>query len=417
MRKILFRLHLIAGLAAALVILSMSVTGTLLAFEPQITEWSERGVRNVPEPEAGARRIDVDRLLDNAKREFPRADPVAVMLWSRPGASVAVNLVKEIGTVFLDPYSGRMLGRESGIHAAFRKLLEWHRWFGSREIGKPITGAASLVLIFMILSGLLLWRPRRWTTKTVKAIAVPRIGLKGKARDWNWHHAAGIWSALPLLLIAGTGAIMSYQWANNLLFRAVGDKAPTSTPVMTAHRGERPEVRLDPLIAKADSALPTWSAITIRLPRKPGDRVVAFIQEPGFSRRFARAQLSVDPASPDTFIWEPYRDQKTGRKLRAWVLPVHMGTALGIPGQILAGLASAAAALLVLTGLALTRRRLRNGPRRNYPVAPKEASADLKVFPGCCGADSHGVCYAPSGNGSTPVPSDPRIRSPRIPDR
>ena len=42
---------------------------------------------------------------------------------------------------------------------------------------------------------------------------------------------------------------------------------------------------------------------------------------------------------------------------RRWVRFLHTGEALGLPGQTLAGLASAAAALLVWTGLSLALRR------------------------------------------------------------
>ncbi len=41
-RKLLFWLHLISGLAAGIVIFIMCVTGALLSFEKNITEFAER---------------------------------------------------------------------------------------------------------------------------------------------------------------------------------------------------------------------------------------------------------------------------------------------------------------------------------------------------------------------------------------
>ncbi|WDT79120.1 MAG: PepSY-associated TM helix domain-containing protein [Candidatus Manganitrophus sp.] len=46
-RNILFWVHLAAGTVAGLVILVMALTGALIAFEPQIVDFAERGVRNV----------------------------------------------------------------------------------------------------------------------------------------------------------------------------------------------------------------------------------------------------------------------------------------------------------------------------------------------------------------------------------
>ena len=53
----------------------------------------------------------------------------------------------------------------------------------------------------------------------------------------------------------------------------------------------------------------------------------------------------------------PFTDQSPGVQARRWVRFLHTGEALGLAGQTLAGLASAAAALLVWTGLSLALRR------------------------------------------------------------
>ena len=46
-RKILFWLHLIAGVVAGVIIFIMSATGVALAFEKEIIAWAERDVRRV----------------------------------------------------------------------------------------------------------------------------------------------------------------------------------------------------------------------------------------------------------------------------------------------------------------------------------------------------------------------------------
>jgi len=52
LRRIVFWMHLTAGLVVGSVVLVMSVTGVLLAFERQLTELAERDLRVVP-PEPG----------------------------------------------------------------------------------------------------------------------------------------------------------------------------------------------------------------------------------------------------------------------------------------------------------------------------------------------------------------------------
>src|SRR5687767_2475764 len=111
LRTILFWLHLAAGLTAGVVVLSMAASGTLLAFEPQIVEWAERGVRFVAPPADGAARLPLEDLAARAQASVPGARVSAVTVRSDRTASVAVGLGRENGTVYVDPYAGAVLGR------------------------------------------------------------------------------------------------------------------------------------------------------------------------------------------------------------------------------------------------------------------------------------------------------------------
>jgi uncharacterized iron-regulated membrane protein len=376
-RKTFFWLHLAAGLVIGAVILSMSVTGMILAFEPQITEWSERHVRFIAAPvpvsvpsaastaSAPFARVGLDTLLAAARREFPGAAPADIRLWSDAWATVAVGFGKEKGALYVDPYSGKVVGGDSKVHAFLHQAEQWHRWLGSRKIWKPVIDAVSLAFAFMILSGLYLWWPGRWMRSALRAVSVPSLKFSGKARDWNWHNSIGLWAAPFLLVIALTGTLTGYRWANDLVFVLTGSPIPPR-PMEEGSDGKKRDKRadgpvaiasLDTLLAKAQGLVPAWESISLRLPQKPGAPVIASILEPGFFNRYARSQATLNAASGEVLKWEPYSGQNPGRKIRSWIVPVHTGRALGIPGQFAAGLAACAAGFLVWTGLALAWRR------------------------------------------------------------
>ena len=65
LRKIIFWLHLVAGIIAGAVVLVMSVTGVLLAFERQMVEWADRDLRVAP---AGYRHASVVHRRDHRRR-------------------------------------------------------------------------------------------------------------------------------------------------------------------------------------------------------------------------------------------------------------------------------------------------------------------------------------------------------------
>jgi uncharacterized iron-regulated membrane protein len=62
-RKIIFWGHLTAGVFAGLVILIMSVTGVLLAYERQITSWADTRGYDVGRPSPSSERLLPEALL------------------------------------------------------------------------------------------------------------------------------------------------------------------------------------------------------------------------------------------------------------------------------------------------------------------------------------------------------------------
>jgi hypothetical protein len=66
-RKALFWLHLGAGVVAGIIIFVMSITGVLLTFERQMTDWADRHAARVIPP-AGASRLPLSDLIAKAAR-------------------------------------------------------------------------------------------------------------------------------------------------------------------------------------------------------------------------------------------------------------------------------------------------------------------------------------------------------------
>lgn len=83
LRKLVFWCHLTAGLGAGVVVLIMSVTGVLLAFERQIVEWAD-DVRVAP-PADGSPRLLPEALLAQARQARPAARVSTITLRADPG--------------------------------------------------------------------------------------------------------------------------------------------------------------------------------------------------------------------------------------------------------------------------------------------------------------------------------------------
>ena len=382
LRTVVFWLHLLTGTLAGTVIFVMAVSGALLAFEPQIAAWSERELRTVPAAPTSTARIDLDAIVAQARRAVHEGRPTLVTVRAEPRSSIRVGFGRDRAHV--DPYTGAVLGTSSKIADALHTVEDWHRWLGSREIGRPFTGACNLAFLGMAISGVYLWWPRSSRRGALRAAAVPSLRLRGRARDFNWHNSIGIWCAPLLIVITLTGTVMSYQWATDLLYRLTGNVPPTpagmaggvaqgqgrpSRPSNDAPAtGESRPTNLAGALARAEQQVPGWVAITLRLPQRAGAPIVAIVQERASWHPAPRSQLTLDASTAGVVSWELFAAQDLGRRLRAWVRPLHTGEAAGIIGQAVVGLASTGGAFLVYTGVALAWRRLGgwfSAPRRS----------------------------------------------------
>jgi uncharacterized iron-regulated membrane protein len=366
-RNVLFWTHLTLGVTAGLFIFSSAVTGMMLAFEPYIVEWSEEDVRYVSPPE-NATRLSLDLLAEKAQQSKSKGNVSAITIKSDPRASAVVGFGRE-GSLYINPYTGDVLGGTSKTHKFLHFIEDWHRWLVKRDIGKPIIGASTFAFFILVLSGIYIWWPKSWTVNKLKSITFFNFTLTGKARDWNWHNVIGFWCCIFLLVTTSTGLIMSYQWANNLLFRITGNTPPPPANSPMDKSATKKENSPAPERASWDTLWSTvqqkttdeWASINIRLPQKAGGTVTATIQEvevgPGIGRR---SQLNMDAATGEVTKWEPFTSLNSGRKARMWARYLHTGEAAGLIGQIVMFLSACGATFLVWTGISMSWHRFRN---------------------------------------------------------
>lgn len=391
MRKLLFWMHFGLGLGAGLMILALAASGALLTLESPLTAALEARQRRLPGVAPGSR-LALEPLLVKVQAAQPELRITGVRVAADP--SRALELSRARGQVlYVDPYTGRVLGAGAPeLRAAFRWLQDWHRWLDTtgpwRAYGRALTGAGTLALGLLALSGAVLWWPTRVTRATLGRKVLPQPGLRGRPRNFNWHNVAGFWSAWPLLLIVGTGAVMAYPWADALLNRAVGG-APVPARAERAPRSPEPGARgdagvlsaattrgLDACLERAQLQVAGWRTLSWRWPTPDDGRLSLSIESGDGTRPDGRGQLTFDRSSGTVLRWEPFAERDAGRRARAWARALHTGEAGGVLGQILAASSACVACLLVWTGWALAWTRLRNPRGRARGAAATRVQAE-----------------------------------------
>lgn len=372
LRSTIFWLHLVCGVVAGLVILMMSVTGVLLTYERQMLAWAERSSY---QPVAkGAARLPIEDLIAAAKLQRPDFMPTTITVRNEPYAPITLSAGRS-DTVVIDPHSGNVAEPAApGLRNFFSAVTGWHRWFNatgeSRATARAITGASNIAFLFLVLSGIYLWLPRvyKWAAFKMRLLFNPQA-TSGKARDFNWHHVFGIWSAIPLAVVVATATVFSYPWASDLVYRSVGEEPPrrggergaggppsrAETKPAASHT-ER--LDYDQLLARA-AAHGEWRTLTLNIPPNAAATSVRIgIDRGNGGQPQYRHTLTLNAGTGLEEAWAPFSSQSTGQQARSWIRFLHTGEALGFVGQTIAGLVSLTSAIMVWTGLALAWRRL-----------------------------------------------------------
>lgn len=377
-RKIVFWGHLAGGLAAGVFVLLMSVTGVLLTYETQIADFAVARAVTVP---AGAEAMGPDALV--AAVLEGGAEPGQTLILPHEAGAPALLRSGRSG-VAVDPYTGATLPDAGAATAAFfASVTALHRWLslsGPTDLGGAVIGAANLVFLLLVISGLYLWLPPAFRWGLIRMRLVFRRGLpSAQARHYNWHHAFGFWALVPLFVIALSGVVMSYPWANSLLYAAVGEAAPQGRggpggPAVLPPGVQGTVLAAAPqgygaLIARAAEQAPGWKRAAITLPTPEAAYLQVTMDAGNGVQAAAQTQIVLDRATGEVVTEVSGQPGQPGARLRRWMRFAHTGQVYGVIGQTVAGLASLAAVMLAYTGMSLGLRRLARMRRRRRALA------------------------------------------------
>ena len=378
LRKAIFWVHLAVGVAAAVAVLVMAVTGVLLTYEAQLNRWALRDYRAAP-PDPDAAPLGLDELIERVTGA-PGARLATSVALNRDPREPAVVEFDGGATVYVDRFTGERLGDgDTRTRRFLRGVLYWHRWFALegeyRIVGRTIMATANLGFLFLLVSGVYLWWPRTGTRAAWRRALWFRRGLGGRARDFNWHNVIGFWSVVPLIVIVASGATISYRWAADLVHRAAGDTPPFQAsprpsaapvaqgdPFVPPNPATPPDpatspVELRVLAERAAAETPGWRTMTLSLPEPMRDPVVVGVDR-GTGRQPSKSEdLLFDRATGELIERAGYPTFSRGFKIRRWLRFAHTGEVYGVVGQSIAGVVSLGVAVMVWTGLAMSWRR------------------------------------------------------------
>ncbi len=357
-RKAVRKIHLWLGLASGLVVLLVAITGCLYAFQKEIQDWTQ-SFRFVERQSAPFLPPSVLKAV--ADKELPgrHVHGIQYLGPDRAAQVIYYNLDPEYYyLVYVNPYTAEVLAVKDMARDFFAIVLDGHFYLWlPPQIGQPLVSVATLVFIVMLISGIVLWWPRK--AKHTRQRFTIRWNAKWKRVNYDLHNVLGFYAWAIALLLACTGLVWGFQWWADGWYRAAGgDKSLVYTePASDTTRIYSDDApAIDKVFAMMQQEYPHARGIEVHVPETHLSPIAATANpddETYWQLDFRYYDQYTLEELPVDHVYGRYHEATVADKLIRANYDIHTGAILGLPGKFLVFFASLLCASLPVTGVAI----------------------------------------------------------------
>lgn len=356
-KKTIRNIHLWLGLTSGIVVFLIAITGCLYAFQEEIQNITEQ-YRFVEKQSAPF--LLPTQLEDIARKELPGKQLHAIKYNGREKSAEAIFYHYEPSyyyIVYLNPYTGKVLEKANMDEGFFRFILDGHFYLWlPHEIGQVVCASATLVFLFMVITGLILWWPKNKKAAKQRFWFRWKEGIKWKRKNYDLHNITGFYVMSIALIFAVTGLVWGFQWFAFSYYTVTGGEKslvyedPVSKKEINVKAVDKP---IDKVWMQMQSEYPKAESIEVHPPETDSSSIAANANlDKGTYwktdyRYFDQYTLREKEVS---HIYGKLQNATTSDKLMRMNYDIHTGAVLGLPGKIFAFLISLLISSLPVTG-------------------------------------------------------------------
>ncbi len=350
MNKKFFRqLHLWLSVPLGLIVVLMCLSGAVLLFERDFGHIGQAEVES-----EGRQPLPLDSIMSSADAYLKGKNKiVGVTTYPDSNHAYKVLLAKPaMAAIWVDQYTGEVIGKYERAEifkvasTAHRRLFSKSKAEGAygAKTGKLIIGISTIGLLLIIITGFIMWWPKKghWHDKF-------RISTKnGSYKLWyDIHCVGGVVSSVVLIICILTGLTWSFGWYKKSFYSVLGSEVAKSSSHKTpAENYSAWETAYRTLATENNDK-------EIRMYQGEADIVIS-----GIGNQQALNTYLFDTNTGEINHDEKYADKARSNHIKGWIYTLHVGSWLGWISRVLYLLCVIIGAILPITGYYLWIKRL-----------------------------------------------------------
>jgi uncharacterized iron-regulated membrane protein len=382
--NILRIIHRWVGLVLALIVAAVAVSGGLLLlrepYERAMYPPLAAPLLHVADA-AAARARDAREavVIASIEERFRRDGGVRTVKFPREGANAFHVYLADESEAFVDPQRGDLIARWTWRDSLPAFIFELHVHLLGGEGGKTINGIAALFVLFLSLTGIILWWPRKSGAFRLRR-SMPRNASPGELL--RSHAASGAIAAIPIIVFAATGAaIVFYTPVNAALSATFDHRTPMKpdavvAPASAGAAGDAVAMRpWDERLALVRATFPEGDLVMYSPGRGKNAAQSFRLRLPGEWHPNGRSYVLLNPYDGTIVQSIDARQQGLGTRIAHAIYPVHAATVGGLPYLLFTIVAAVGLTWLAIGGAAAWIQKYRATRRATAAAAATTSSA------------------------------------------
>lgn len=368
-------IHLWLGMASGLIVSIVSITGCLFVFQNELSDIAYRKIFFVS-PKVSTT-LPISELHQKAQKALGASMPVNfITTYRQPDkawefmayqtndiALTYFGSVDYFKSVFINPYDGSVTGFRNYKYDFFN-IIKYTHWslLLNTKYGQPIVGWATLLFVILLITGLVLWWPKKWNNKTIQQNFTIKKTKNWKRYNYDLHNVLGFYSLLLALVLALTGLTWSFSWfrtLENILVGAVEIQPKEGILQSTPSNYPKQKKPIDIAYNCMQTKYPTADRIAV-IPPKSKEESVNMSAYRGKETYYNRDDLQFDQYTGKLLNITLATQKNKGQRLLEMNYDIHVGAIAGFPGKIIAFIISLICTSLPITGFYIWWNKRKN---------------------------------------------------------